>query len=594
MSMEQTVKSESFYFGPNGGELFGWLHRPSEVSNAPSNMAVVFCTSFGMEDLVLHRALRYLADRCATQGVPALRFDLAGTGDSAGQADHSNQVDLWVQSVNSAVQEARALTGASKILLVGARLGATLAALAGPTCDGVCALIAIAPIVKGRLFLRELQMLGTATEGAAAATDGQGEPVLESAGFVLNKATQAALSSIDLANLQQAPAPDVLILDRDDIPPTMAWAKALTSLGAAVEQRPVTGYAQMMVQADQTRLPEQFADAVCAKLLALCQAPDVASAGHSSPGAASTRSSLMTPQFKEQAITLPGNGAFGILSEPSRQDPSTRKSAVLLLNAGCIRRVGPSRLYVELARQWAAEGHTVLRLDVAGLGDANLAVPGQSNDPYAAHIEADVSAALHLLRSKVDGGPCVAMGICSGAYHALKAAVRGEPLSAAIIINPLTFFWKEGMSLDLDPTHVQRSLNESRRWLKLLRGEVSLVYALSVMAGRLGVVFTQFGREIARAMGARLTDDLAYELRRASHHTAALQFIFSTTDPGEGMLRGQAGRTVDRLSKSRQLQIDRLDRADHIFTSQDARNRLIHVLDRIVLGTQPAARGVRP
>ena len=43
---------------------------------------------------------------------------------------------------------------------------------------------------------------------------------------------------------------------------------------------------------------------------------------------------------------------------------------VVLLNAGIIHRIGPNRLYVQLARRLASRGHAVLRFDLAGIGDS--------------------------------------------------------------------------------------------------------------------------------------------------------------------------------------------------------------------------------
>ena len=73
------------------------------------------------------------------------------------------------------------------------------------------------------------------------------------------------------------------------------------------------------------------------------------------------------------------------------------------------------------------------------------------------------------------------IGLCSGAYHGFKAAAAGLPLSSIVVVNPLTFFWKPGMSLEYADFQVTSETNRYARssrslssWLKLLRGQVDL------------------------------------------------------------------------------------------------------------------------
>src|SRR5262245_18911200 len=56
----------------------------------------------------------------------------------------------------------------------------------------------------------------------------------------------------------------------------------------------------------------------------------------------------------------------GILSHPA----APAQTAVLLLNAGVLHRIGPHRLHVTLARRLAELGFPALRLDLGGIGDS--------------------------------------------------------------------------------------------------------------------------------------------------------------------------------------------------------------------------------
>jgi len=68
----------------------------------------------------------------------------------------------------------------------------------------------------------------------------------------------------------------------------------------------------------------------------------------------------------------PGGALVGVLTEPDVARAPPDAPAVLLWNVGLNHRVGPFRVFVELARRLAEAGFTVLRLDLSGLGDSEV------------------------------------------------------------------------------------------------------------------------------------------------------------------------------------------------------------------------------
>ena len=109
------------------GPIFGWYH--STPAALQSDCAAVICGPIGHEYTRAHRTMRHLADRLAEQGIPALRFDYHGVGDSPGGELDADRVAYWQASIRAAIREARALTGRERICLIGVRLGGMLAAL---------------------------------------------------------------------------------------------------------------------------------------------------------------------------------------------------------------------------------------------------------------------------------------------------------------------------------------------------------------------------------------------------------------------------------------------------------------------------------
>jgi len=102
------------------GGCFGWLHP------AAGRRAVVICGPDGYEALCVHRPLGRFAAALAEAGLPALRFDYPGTGDSAGDEGDPKFIRGALDSILAAVKLVRDQPGIDQVALVGLRFGATL------------------------------------------------------------------------------------------------------------------------------------------------------------------------------------------------------------------------------------------------------------------------------------------------------------------------------------------------------------------------------------------------------------------------------------------------------------------------------------
>ncbi len=556
---------------------FGWLHP------GRGDRGVVLCSAFGHEAVGTHRGWLALAERLGAQGLHVLRFDYHGTGDAAGDETDPQRLDAWRDSVTGAVAMLRRTCGVGSVTLVGLRLGATLAMLAGETLPEVEAIACLAPVVSGRSYVRELRLLARTWEeanfpgtAAAAQTD-----ALDVVGTLLDADTLAALAGIDLRR-RPSPPRRVLLMDAGR-PETASLGAHLAALGAAVTTAPFPGHREFLREPVLSEIPEAAFERLCAWI-----GPGGGDAQHRP--AYPAQPTLRLAQAEERPVRFgTGDALFGILCRADR--PRARAPVILMINTGRSHHVGDARLFVTLSRRLAEAGISSLRMDVGGMGDS-LPAPGGTPTPlYDTRSCDDVCAALDWLERHGDGAVSV-LGLCSGAYLGLHAARRDQRVVGLDLVNLQTFEWRGG-ALGVENRRLRRparfyvaALLRSHVWQRVLRGRVDVATLLLVLLRRplehcrrwlsLGLDVAT-GRETAAGKVRRWFQEL-------SARSVRVRLWYSDMDPGLSELAAKFGRGAQALGRIGGIEVRLIPEADHALHRREAREHFIRSFTAAAIG----------
>jgi pimeloyl-ACP methyl ester carboxylesterase len=224
-------------------------------------------------------------------------------------------------------------------------------------------------------------------------------------------------------------------------------------------------------------------------------------------------------------------------------------------------------------------------MDFRGIGDSGTRPGRMSDEVFPPAALEDIREALSLLRAQHGIGDVTLVGLCSGAYHALRAAVANLPVSRVVLINPQNYFWKEGMTVNdmqlgelvRNPRVYRSRLFSIESWKRLITGNIDVSYITKILGNRLFLALESGGREIARRLRIRLPNDLGWDLQSVTMRGVRVVFVFARDEPGIELLNIQAGSSVTRIGDRCRVHI--LESGDHIFSKRGPRSRMEAVLD---------------
>lgn len=188
-----------FFDNLNGEQLFGFHHK---ADNAKS-VGVVFCHPFGEEKYRSYRAFVNFGRYLAVHNISSFRFDVKGAGDSDGELCEST-IETQIEDTLDAISYFKNSSGVDTVVLIGLRLGASIAALTAERDDSITGLVLLSPISKGASYWRELlrtKQFASIALNQAATKSSELMQRLESTGEI---EIEAQMLSLDFVNQLKA------------------------------------------------------------------------------------------------------------------------------------------------------------------------------------------------------------------------------------------------------------------------------------------------------------------------------------------------------------------------------------------------------
>lgn len=553
----------------SAGNTFVQLHQPAGAARA--NSAVIIVPALGHEYFHGYRAMRFLADSLSEAGLLTLRMDFAHTGNAGEPAGSRPELGTWHEDLARAIRWLRAQPGVTRLCFVAHRSAALLIrGLHQPDDD----MVLWNPALSGRAWLREIMVLRNFRSSDPTQQ-------LEVDGLCLDHVLREAISGLDVLRDDQ-PARHTLLIERADRPLPEGMVSRLRDNAPAIDVELQHDHAASFREPHHTSLPRDTVQHIVTWSRRLVTATVDNDALRTRAAEVELMTDIRHPGHRERVLWI--DGLFGVLTEPV-----DARSIVLLGNTGATHTAGVNRLNVELARALAAAGIASLRYDLANLGDSVTTgltsedTIEDENYPYPQAASRDIERVVTWARSQ-GYRKLVLAGLCSSAYAAFDfTRGAGAKPDELLLINPLTFQWHEGMSLDVPQEHstliqskVYRSaMTDPSRWRRLLTGQVEygrlLRHVVNAVAQKAVGLLLQSARRLRLVPAPRL----ARELQAIAVAGTRLHFYFASNDPGYEILNTAGKASIRVLEQHNALSIRHFAQADHTFRDRDKRSHLI-------------------
>lgn len=274
--------------------------------------------------------------------------------------------------------------------------------------------------------------------------------------------------------------------------------------------------------------------------------------------------------MKEVVASFGRNGnlqGMVCLPEQHRQDVM-----LVLLNAGVTHKAGPFRLNVDIARHAATQNVSSFRFDYGGLGDSEKIQSALSHEDA---IMQDISDAFDYLEDKYRVKRFVVLGLCTGAEHSHKIALRDERVTGCV--------WLDGYGYPTPKYY-------SYRYIPILKSPARLFRLLARMLRVDAIIFGKNNREKNTALAGSNVDDFVWKQPPRNKYiddmmrlfNRQVRFLYIYTG-GVFEYYNYAGQYADAFGKQSFMQnvtVEYFPRANHTYAIENDKQLLLKTVMR--------------
>jgi hypothetical protein len=262
----------------------------------------------------------------------------------------------------------------------------------------------------------------------------------------------------------------------------------------------------------------------------------------------------------------PSQSLLGIVTDPAEAGPRGERPALLILNAGTLHHVGPSRVHVQLARRLAAAGFLAMRFDFSGIGDSPARDDGL---PFSASVVQEVREAMDFLAGSRGVTRFALFGICSGADNALRAACADPRVVGAALVDPYNLPGADRVFR----VYASRLLS-LRSWGRLLSGRSEiLTNARSAIAPQRPPGADDYAAILPTP------EEFVAGLKTLADREVQVELVYTGESPGYLHYRRLIRRPMRRWASRDRIRVQYLRDADHVFTLLQSQRRLLELVE---------------
>jgi hypothetical protein len=283
----------------------------------------------------------------------------------------------------------------------------------------------------------------------------------------------------------------------------------------------------------------------------------------------------------ENIVTFGGDKKLvGIVSLPPNAEQASEKPGIILLDSGTLHRVGPHRLFTDLARELTVTGFITFRFDFSGIGDSKSFT---NSDTYEKLTINETMEAMTFLSSKTNVRSFIIVGLCSGADIIHPVTVMDTRVIGGILLDAYGYN-THGYNLHHYRKKVMfytKAVFSFGKWKTYIKKTAENFLLQRTVTNK-----TQIDFKIYRSWPIQQKTEA--DILAVIQRNVKLLYIYSGGVPYYYNYKNQFNDMFPSVAKTRKVHVEYIENADHTYTIIEEREKLFSKINTWVATSFPA------